>query len=71
MKRHGKIFDTVAAVAVASGTARQTAGLPAFLTTNADRGAGGADGTTSGAGLLVFQMLLLPMAHREILLRLF
>ena len=44
------LLDNVAAGAVASGTARQTAGLPAFLTTNADRGAGGADGTTSGAG---------------------
>lgn len=44
------LLDNVAAGAGASGTARQTAGLPAFLTTNADRGAGGADGTTSGAG---------------------
>lgn len=40
----------VAASAGASGTARQTAGLPAFLRTNADRGTGGADGTTSGSG---------------------
>lgn len=40
----------VAASAGASGTARQTAGLPAFLRTNASRGVGGADGTTSGAG---------------------
>jgi len=40
----------VAASAGASGTARQTAGLPAFLRTNADRGTGGADGTTSGTG---------------------
>jgi len=40
----------VAASAGASGTARQTAGLPAFLRTNADRGVGGADGTTSGFG---------------------
>jgi len=40
----------VAASAGASGTARQTAGLPAFLRTNADRGTSGADGTTSGAG---------------------
>ena len=38
------LLDNVAAGAGASGTARQTAGLPAFLTTNADRGAGGADG---------------------------
>jgi len=44
------LLDNVAAGAGASGTARQTAGLPAFLTTNADRGAGGADGTTSGTG---------------------
>ena len=41
----------VAASAGASGTARQTAGLPAFLRTNADRGTGGADGTTSGTGV--------------------
>jgi len=40
----------VAASAGASGTARQTAGLPAFLRTNADRGTSGADGTTSGTG---------------------
>lgn len=40
----------VAASAGASGTARQTAGLPAFLRTNADRGVSGADGTTSGTG---------------------
>lgn len=40
----------VAASAGASGTARQTAGLPAFLRTNADRGTSGADGTTSGSG---------------------
>lgn len=44
------LTDNVAASAGASGTARQTAGLPAFLRTNADRGVGGADGTTSGAG---------------------
>lgn len=44
------LTDNVAASAGASGTARQTAGLPAFLRTNADRGTGGADGTTSGAG---------------------
>lgn len=41
----------VAASAGASGTARQTAGLPAFLRTNADRGTSGADGTTSGSGV--------------------
>jgi hypothetical protein len=44
------MLDNVAASAGASGTARQTAGLPAFLTTNAARGSGGADGTTSGSG---------------------
>lgn len=35
-------------VASAEGTAPRTAGLPAWLTTHADRGAGGADGTLSG-----------------------
>ena len=44
------LLDNVAASAGASGTARQTAGLPAFLTSNVDRGTGGANGTTSGAG---------------------
>lgn len=44
------LLDNVAASAGASGTARQSAGLPAFLTTNTDRGVGGADGTTSGTG---------------------
>jgi hypothetical protein len=44
------LCDNVAASAGASGTARQTAGLPAFLRTNASRGTGGADGTTSGSG---------------------
>lgn len=43
-------LDNVAANAGASGTARVTAGIPAFLTTNTERGTGGADGTTSGAG---------------------
>lgn len=43
-------LDNVAGGAGASGTARTTAGLPAFLTTNVERGAGGANGTTSGAG---------------------
>lgn len=38
----------VAASAGASGTARQSASLSAFLTTNTDRGATGADGTLSG-----------------------
>ncbi len=41
------LLDNVAASAGASGTARQTAGLPAFLTTNTARGTGGADGTLS------------------------
>jgi hypothetical protein len=44
------LLDNVAASAGTASTARQTAGLPAFLTTNTARGAGGADGTTSGAG---------------------
>jgi len=44
------LLDNVAASAGASGTARQSAGLPAFLTTNVERGSGGANGTTSGAG---------------------
>ena len=44
------LLDNVAGSAGASGTARATAGLPAFLTTNTDRGVGGADGTTSGTG---------------------
>ena len=44
------LLDNVAASAGASGTARQTEGLPAFLTSNTARGTGGADGTTSGSG---------------------
>lgn len=44
------LLDNVAANAGASGTARASAGLPAFLTTNVERGTGGADGTTSGTG---------------------
>jgi len=40
----------VAASAGASGTARQTAGLRAFIRTNTDLGSGGAAGTTSGSG---------------------
>ena len=44
------LLDNVAGAAGASGTARSTAGLPAFLTSNTERGTGGADGTTSGAG---------------------
>jgi len=43
-------LDNVAASAGSASTARQTAGLPAFLTTNTARGTGGADGTTSGSG---------------------
>ena len=43
-------LNNVAASAGASGTARTTAGLPAFLTTNVERGTGGANGTTSGSG---------------------
>ena len=43
-------LDNVSAGAGASGTARTTAGLPAFLTTNVERGPGGANGTTSGTG---------------------
>ena len=43
-------LDNAAGGAGASGTARTTAGLPAFLTTNVERGTGGANGTTSGAG---------------------
>lgn len=43
-------LNNVAAGAGASGTARTTAGLPAFLTTNVERGTGGANGTTSGSG---------------------
>jgi hypothetical protein len=44
------LLDNVAASAGTASTARQTAGLPAFLTTNTSRGTGGADGTTSGTG---------------------
>jgi len=43
-------LNNVAASAGASGTARTTAGLPAFLTTNVERGTGGANPTTSGSG---------------------
>ena len=43
------LLDNVAANAGASGTtARASAGLPAFLHTNVDRGTGGANGTLSG-----------------------
>jgi len=44
------LCDNVAGSAGASGTARSSAGLPAFLRTNANRGTSGADGTTSGSG---------------------
>ena len=44
------LLSNSSASAGASGTARQTAGLPAFLTTNVERGTGGANGTTSGTG---------------------
>jgi hypothetical protein len=52
MKRdmESMLLSNVAASAGSSGTARQTAGLPAWLRTNVDRGATGADGTTSGSG---------------------
>ena len=44
------LLDNVAAAAGSSGNARQTAGLPAYLTSNVSRGSGGANGTTSGSG---------------------
>lgn len=44
------LLQNVASSAGASGTARQTAGLPAYLTTNVSRGSSGANGTTSGSG---------------------
>ena len=44
------LLSNVAANAGASGTARATAGLPAYLTTNVSRGGSGANGTTSGSG---------------------
>jgi len=52
MKRdmESMLLSNVAASAGSSGTARQTAGLHAWLRTNVDRGGGGADGTTSGSG---------------------
>lgn len=42
------VGDNNAAVAGSSGTARETASLSAFLTTNVSRGSGGANGTLSG-----------------------
>jgi hypothetical protein len=44
------LLQNVAANAGATGTARATAGLPAYLTSNVSRGTGGANGTTSGSG---------------------
>tara|TARA_B100000965_G_scaffold269868_1_gene228296 strand:+ start:12229 stop:12972 length:744 start_codon:yes stop_codon:yes gene_type:complete len=44
------MLDNVAANAGAAGTARATAGFPAYLTTNVSRGGSGANGTTSGTG---------------------
>lgn len=44
------LLSNVAAAVGSSGTARQTAGLPAYLTSNVSRGSGGANGTTSGTG---------------------
>lgn len=42
------LLSNVAASAGDATTARATAGLPAFLTSNVDRGSGGANGTLSG-----------------------
>jgi hypothetical protein len=42
------LLSNVAAVAGDASTARVTAGLPAFLTSNVSRGVGGANGTLSG-----------------------
>jgi hypothetical protein len=42
------LLSNVAAVAGDASTARVTAGLPAFLTSNVSRGSGGANGTLSG-----------------------
>jgi hypothetical protein len=44
----GMLLDNVSAAAGSSGTARRTAGLPAFLRTNTVFEAGGADPTLSG-----------------------
>ena len=44
------MLDNVAADAGSSGNARQTAGLPAFITTNTAFGSGGSAGGTSGTG---------------------
>ena len=45
-----QLLDNIAANSGAAGTARASAGLPAYLTTNVSRGSGGANGTTSGTG---------------------
>ena len=45
------LLDNVASNAGAAGTARQSAGLPAFLTSNVSRGTGGANGTVSGGAV--------------------
>ena len=44
------LLQNVSANGGAAGTARASAGLPAYLTTNVSRGSGGANGTTSGTG---------------------
>ena len=44
------LLDNVPSAAGSSGNSRQTAGLPAYLTTYLSRGTGGANGTTSGTG---------------------
>ena len=44
------MLDNSAASAGSGGTARKSAGLPTWLTSNVSRGTGGASGTTSGSG---------------------
>jgi hypothetical protein len=44
------LLDNTAASAGTASAARATAGLPAYLTSNVNRGTGGANGTTSGTG---------------------
>lgn len=44
------LLDNVAANPGAAGTARAAAGFPAHIVTNVNRGSGGANGSTSGAG---------------------
>lgn len=50
MKRDKEVMllSNVPALPASSGTARQTAGLPAWIATNTNRGGGGADPTLSG-----------------------